>query len=199
MGKNKKKRARQERLAHQFQDSLIALASALSAGFSVENAVEEARKEMISVYGEEGMIVQELGMIVRKIRMNSTVEQAFAELAGRSGLADIRQLADVFSIAKRSGGDLVQILTRTAETLRRKVQMKEEIRTLMAGKRLEQKVMCAMPAAMLFYIRVSSPGFTDPLYEGVFGRSVMSGCLMVYGLAVFWGERIIRRTLEVGM
>lgn len=195
-GQKKMQSNRKERLARQFRDSLTSLASALSAGYSVENAVEEAKKEMISVYGREGMIVEELEFLNRKLRMNCPVEQAFADLAARSGLDEIRQLADVFAIAKRSGGDLVKILNRTAETLRSEARMKEEIRTIMAGKRLEQKIMSGMPAAMLLYVSIGNPGFTDPLYQGILGRTVMSGCLLVYGLAVFWGERIIGRTLE---
>ena len=178
-GQKKMQSGRKERLARQFRDSLTSLASALSAGYSVENAVEEAKKEMISVYGREGMIVEELEFLNRKLRMNCPVEQAFADLAARSGLDEIRQLADVFAIAKRS-----------------EARMKEEIRTIMAGKRLEQKIMSGMPAAMLLYVSIGNPGFTDPLYQGILGRTVMSGCLLVYGLAVFWGERIIGRTLE---
>lgn len=195
-GRRQRQRARQERLARQFRDSLTSLASALSAGYSVENAVEEARKEMVSVYGEGGMMVQELEYLARRLRMNDPVEQGFSDLAARSGLEEIRQLADVFLIAKRSGGDLVKILNRTAEALRSNARMKEEIGAILAGKRLEQRIMSGMPAAILLYVSVGNPGFTDPLYEGILGRAVMSGCLVTYGLAVFWGERIVNRAME---
>lgn len=195
-GRNSRREQRRRQLAVQFRESLTALCSALSAGYSAENAVAEAAREQRSLYGPEGMMVRELEFLGRKIRMNHPLEKAFGELAERSGLEEIRQLADVFSIAKRSGGDLVRILGKTAAALRVQAQLREEILTLMAGKRLEQRIMSAMPAAILLYVNLGNPGFTDPLYQGLGGRSVMTVCLILYGLAVVWGHWIVNRALE---
>ena len=79
----------------------------------------------------------------------------------------------MFAIAKRSGGDLVKILGKTAGILRIRSQLREEIITLMAGKRLEQRIMSVMPAAVLLYVNLGNPGFTDPLYQGIGGRCII--------------------------
>lgn len=198
-GRNQRREERRRQLAVQFREGLTALCAALSAGYSVENATAEAARELRSMYGEEGLMVREMELLGRKIGMNCPVEKAFGELAERSGLEDIRQLADVFAIAKRSGGDLVKILGKTAGTLRTRSQLREEILTLMAGKRLEQRIMSVMPAAVLLYVNLGNPGFTDPLYQGIGGRCIMSVCLVVYGLAVRWGSRIVNGALQEGI
>jgi tight adherence protein B len=51
--------------------------------------------------------------------------------------------------------------------------------------------MSVMPLGILGYIRPSSPDFMEPLYHNVMGYGVMSGCLAVYALCLFFGKRIV--------
>lgn len=182
---------RKERLAGQFRDGLLAAAGALSAGYAVDNAWWEAANEMAVVYGEDGEITREFRAIHRKIRMNRTSEEAVEDLAERSGIPEIRQFADVYIAARRTSGNLGPILQETADLLGRRLAVKEEIRTLAAAKRLEQNIMSVMPAAILLYVNLGNPGFTDPLYQGLAGRGIMTCCLAVYGLAIWMGRKIL--------
>lgn len=183
---------RRERLASQFRDGIISVASALTAGYAIENAWQEAAGEMAMVYGEEGEVTREFRGICRKLATNSTSEDAVKDLAERSGIAEIRQFAEVFAAAKRTSGNLAPILRDTADLLGKKLKLKEEIRTMVAAKRMEQSIMNLMPAMILIYMNVGSPGFTDPLYEGIVGRIFMTACLALYGFAVWLGGRILK-------
>ncbi len=171
------------------------LASAMSVGYSPENAFGQAQRELAGIYGEKGLLVWEFSLIRRRLAMNQTVEEALGDLASRSGIADIQEMSQVFSIAKRSGGSLPEILRATARTLEEKGQLEEEIRTMLAGRRLEQRIMCLMPAGILLYMTLANPGFLDPLYEGVAGRIVMTLALGVYGLAIWLGEKMLKVSL----
>ena len=186
---------KRERLAVQFRDGVLAVAGALTAGYSVENAWKEAAGEMKMIYGEDAEITRDLRVIGRKLSMGQTSETAVRSLAERSGVPEIGQFAEVFAAAKRSSGNLGPILRDTAESVSRRLQVQEEIRTLVSAKRLEQNIMCVMPAVILVYINLGSPGYTDPLYRGLGGRVIMRACLAVYGLAVYLGHRIL--TIEV--
>lgn len=168
-----------------------ALASAMSSGFSAENAFRQARRELTRIYGENSMLAEEFAVIGRSIGMNRPVEAGLRDLAERSGLSDVEELAEIFAIAKRSGGSLPRILRTSARTMEEKSRVREEIRTLMASKRLEQRIMCLMPAGILVYVGLASPGLLTPLYQGLTGRAIMTGCLAVYVLAVWWGEKIM--------
>ena len=183
---------KREQLASQFKDGVLSAAAAISAGYSVENAWKEAAGEMESLYGADSVIAQELHTLCRKLSSGQTSERAVQDLADRSGVPEIEQFAEVFAAARRSSGNLGLILRDTAESISRRIRVQEEIRTLVAAKRLEQNIMCLMPALMLLYINLGSPGYTDPLYQGAGGRMIMTLCLIVYGAAIYLGHRILR-------
>ena len=51
---------KRKRLYHQFRDALNSIDAAVSAGYSLENAVSEARKDLMRIYGTSGEMVLEL-------------------------------------------------------------------------------------------------------------------------------------------
>lgn len=183
---------RTQLLQRQFRDGMRALASALEAGYSVENAFGQAERELVRVYGKDGALPQEFALIRRRLSMSWTVEEALQNLAERSGIEDIRELAQVFTIAKRSGGPLPRILRRTVYMLEEKVRLREEIQTMITSKRMEFYLMVLLPPAMLAYVGLGGGEFLAPLYEGLHGRMIMSCCLALYFFAVWLGRRILR-------
>lgn len=178
-------------LASQFKEGMAALASALSAGYSVENALVVSEQELILLYGQDGLITREFAGMVQQIRTNRTVEQLLTDLAERSGLEDIQNFSEVFSVAKRSGGDLGSIMRHTADIIRDKMQVKEEIATLTASKQFEQKIMNMIPFFIVFYVDSTSPGFFTQMYGTGLGRVLMSGCLVVYLAAYVMAQKIL--------
>lgn len=182
---------RQILLAQQFKESMVILASSLSAGFAMENALAVSREELTMLYGENGMITREFTWMVQQLRMNRSVEQVLEDFAVRSGLEDVRNFSEVFSVAKRSGGDLSGIMRHTAEVIRDKMQVKEEIRTLTASRQFEQKIMNLIPFLIVFYVESSSPGFFGQMYGTGLGRMLMTGCLVVYLISFLMAQKIL--------
>ena len=178
-------------LAGQFKEAMIVLASSLSAGFSIENALGASLNELKLLYGKDGLIVNEFSYMVQQIRMNRSVEQALGDFAERSGLEDVQNFSEVFCVAKRSGGDLSGIMRHTAEVIRDKMQVKEEIRTMTASRQFEQKIMNMLPFFIVFYVELSSPGFFDQMYKTGLGRLLMSVCLAAYLVAIVLSRRIL--------
>lgn len=155
------KRRRKEALKLQFKDAILSAASGLNAGFSVENAFAAALEEMDRLYGKDSMISQELRLILAKTRMNRAFGEALGDFARRSGLEDIQSFSDVFLAARKSGGELVRIIARTAEIIAEKIRIQEDIMTATAARRMEQRIMSAIPLLIVFYIELTSPGFFD--------------------------------------
>lgn len=189
--KKRLNRRRKEKLGSQFKDAILALSSALQAGYSAENAWREAWQEMICVYGEQGLITREFEQMVRAISVNETPEQVITEFAQRCGIAEVESFAQVFCLAKRSSGDLVSIIGNTAHTISEKLRVQEEIVTLTTAKQMEETIMTFIPAGIILYLNVAFDGFMDVLYAGLPGRIVMTACLIVYGLAVVIGWRMV--------
>ena len=141
-----------EKLRGEFKDAILAVASGLNAGYSVENAFAVSLKEMEEIHGSDSMIAKEIRLILRKVRMNLTFEDALGDFAARSGLDDVKNFADVFLAARKSGGELMRIITRTAEIIGEKIRIQEEILTATASKRMEQRIMSGIPVLIVIYI-----------------------------------------------
>ncbi|PPK75511.1 tight adherence protein B [Lacrimispora xylanisolvens] len=180
-----------QQLNLEFKEGILLLSSFLSAGYSVENSVISASVELSVLYGKEGLITKEFRFIERQIHMNRSVEQAFLEFALRSGLDDVKNFAEVFSTAKRSGGELVSIISHTADVIRDKVQVRQEILTMTASKQFELKIMNLIPFFIVIYIDFTSPGFFQIMYTTGAGRILMTICMILYMIAYQTAKRIM--------
>lgn len=183
-------RQRQWKMNLEFKEGLQGIAAALSAGYSIENAIQESKKDLEVLYGKDSVLAKEFQAISAQLELNQPVEQIFDEFARRSGVEDIRNFAEVFRTARRSGGDLVAITRMTSDRIGEKIEVKREINTILAGKKMEGQIMNLVPLGMILYFWLCSPGFLDCLYTGVKGRFVMTILLIIYLLAYGLNRRI---------
>ena len=165
--------------------------AALQAGYSVENAFEHSYDDLILLYGKNEIIPKEIEVINRNLRNNHNLEEVLTDLADRTHVKDIADFAEVFRIAKRSGGDLTAILGNTAETISDRIEVRREIAVGISDKKMEQKIMDMVPFGIIFYIDATSPGFFDPLYHNLLGVALMTAMLAIYVFAFLLGEKIL--------
>ncbi len=184
-------RKAQRELSLQFKDMILSISASQKAGYSVENAVRESYKDMELLYGRESMICREILHIIRGLDNNVPLEKLLYGLGVRSHQMDMMQFADVFLIAKRNGGNMTDILRKTAETIEKKIDTDREIQLMLSAKKLEQKIMNGVPLFIIFYISATSRGFFDVLYHNLAGVLVMTVCLGVYGVAFYLSRRIV--------
>lgn len=178
-------------LCRQFKDSIQCAATSMAAGYSIENAFREAYAEMKMQYGTHALMTEELHYMTSCLSLNISLEQFLYDFANRSGLEDVRSFCEVFVFAKRSGGDFIKIIHMTAARISEKNELMETIQTEISGKRMEQKVMNAMPLFILLYVDVSFGGYLDGLYHNTLGIIVMTICLTAYLGAYLLSEKIM--------
>ena len=182
---------RKKELKNQFKDAVQAMAAALAAGYSVENAVREAQKDLRMIYGTDVDMAQELLAMQRKLDANQTLESAVRDFAERSGLAEAETFAEIFSVAKRSGGDLIGIMRNTARTIAQTVDTERQIAGVLASRRYEQRIMSLIPFVIVVYLRTGCPGFMAPVYGNLVGIGLMTACLGLYLGAWYLGKRLL--------
>ncbi len=171
--------AERRKMVTQFKDGMVAVTFSLNAGYSIENSFRESVKELVMLYGSDSQIVKCFSEIVRRIGNNENIEVALSEFAAKTQLEDIMYFSDVFSYAKRSGGDLISIIKNTAATIRDKLEVEAQIQTALSGKKMEASVMSVMPLGIMAYLRVTSPDFVEALYHNAAGAAFMSVCLVI--------------------
>lgn len=182
---------RKWKLNLEFKDGIQALSAALEAGYSAEYAMDEACKDLRRIYDESAMVIKEFHYIINQLRMNITLELALNDFAKRTGIEDIDSFSEVFGTAKRTGGDLIQVIKISSSIISDKIEVKREIKTLITAKRLEANIMKLIPLFILIYLSVSSPGFLDPLYHNLLGIIVMTVVLLCYLGAFLIIDRIV--------
>lgn len=182
---------RKEQLSLEFKETMQAVSGALMAGYSIENAFKEAQKEIHQLYGQTSYMEKELEQMNAKLALNQPLEELLMDFSNRSGLEDVESFCQVFVFAKRGGGNFVKIIKATVGQISDKLEIKREISTMIASKKLEQKIMQAVPVFILFYLDLTSPEFLQVLYQNPFGILVMTVCLLLYIAAMFLAEKIV--------
>lgn len=186
---------RKKELSKQFRELIMAVASNLQAGYCVENAFCEAYPDMIMLYGREGLIVKELHRMIQKLHNNEALEDILQDFAVRSDVEDIREFAEVFRIVRRSGGDIRNIITNTANIIGEKIQVRQDMEIVISDKKFEQRIMSILPFLMILYISLTSKGYFDSLYHNLCGVLIMTGCLIAY----YASNRLAKHILTVAI
>ena len=119
-------------------------------------------------------------------------EIEFSEVKYWKELEDILEFAEVFRFAKRSGGNFGKIIQNTIFRIGEKIETEHEIQTILAGRKMEQKVMNIVPVGLLLYLNLTSKEFLAPLYGNFFGICVMSVAFFVYLVALALSKKMIQ-------
>lgn len=178
--------------ANEFQDAAESLSVALRTGYSMENAMVEALKDLRMIYRKDSQMIYELERMIRGVKMKVPTEQVWKEFAMRIDLEEVQSFTEVFIIAKRSGGDIISVLKNTTSQLRDKTEVRREIGIIISEKQLEFRVMTLIPLGIIGYMSLGFPDFMDALYGNWIGVGMMSVCLILYGVAYEIGRRIIK-------
>ena len=178
-------------LSGQFKEMLLSVASSMKAGYAAENAFRQATKDMSLLFGNKSLIYKELVRINLGLNNNLTLEELLKDFGYRSGIEDISEFGEVFKIAKRSGGNLMEIMDNTILILEERLEVEKEIQVVISAKEMERKVMSIIPFFIIFYIQLSSPGFLDGLYRNISGIVIMTIALVLYVASFYLSEKII--------
>lgn len=182
---------RQQEFQVEFKEALQSLITAMNVGYSVENAIREAAKEMERLYGEEALITREFFYMVRQLEMNITVEQVLMEFSGRVGLEDVDSFSTAFVTIRRSGGDMIAVLKNTVDKICSRIEVKQEIRTMVAAKNMEFRLMSVIPLGIIIYMKLAFSEFVSVLYGNLLGVVIMSICLGMYMGAFYLGKTML--------
>ena len=184
-------RKRKKDLNYQFKDALTSLSVAVQAGYSAESAVSACVRDLERLYERGTDILEEFRYIESQQHISVPLEELFLDFGDRCQVEDIENFAAVFYTAKRTGGDMNKVIQKTARMLGDKIDVKKEIEATLGAKKSEQMVMSLMPAGIICYLQMTSPGFLSVLYGNPFGFIAMTVCLGIYGTAYWLGRKIV--------
>ena len=181
---------RRKDLNHQFRDMLDGLTTSLSAGKNVMDSFTSVYEDLKVQYEEGAYIHRELEIILSGMNNNFSIEDLLEDFGVRSGIDDIKSFANVFKISYRKGGNVKDIIRNTHAILSDKMEITEEIETLVASNKLEQNIMIVMPIALIAVIKMMSPEFAANFVTptGIISTTIS---IVIYIIAYFIGKAVL--------
>ncbi|NLP29736.1 MAG: hypothetical protein GX363_01255 [Clostridiales bacterium] len=178
-------------LSYQFRDLLYSLSASFATGRHMQEALIEAESGLKLIYDEKAAINRELAhMVKRMIESKESEEELLWDFAIRSNVEDIRNFVDIYSICKRTGGNMEKVIMRAIDVLLDKIDIKREINTLTAQKRMESYILTAIPFILLIFLHIVSPNYLAVMYETIEGRIIMTLALLTIVTSLFWNLKL---------
>lgn len=178
----------------QLPDTITLIANALRAGSSFLQAIEMVVREA------QPPITVEFGRVVREVNLGLAFDVALENMVRRVRSDDLELMATAITIQHQVGGNLAEILDSIAFTIRERVRIKGEIRSLTAQQRMSGYVVAGMPIGLMGLLMVLAPGFMKPMFQnppGIMGLPAGLFVLGIGGVLMFVGFIFIRRIVAI--
>ncbi len=179
----------------QLSDTLNLWVNALRSGYSVLQSMEAIATELpppVSV---------EFERVVQEVRLGLGVPQALYNMLRRVPSDDLDLVITAVNIQREVGGNLAEVLDTISFTIRERVRIKGEIRTLTAQGRLSGWIISLLPIGLALVLMVINPQYMSQLFADlppyIFG--IPCGWIVV-GVALFMmliGFLIIQKIVDI--
>lgn len=170
----------------QLPDTLQLLAGSLQAGYGFLQAIDTVAKEAAPPASTE------FSRVLAEARLGMPVEDALNSMAERVGGTDFRWVVLAINIQRQVGGNLAQLLTTVANTLREREFVRRQIKVLSAEGRLSAIILVALPFLLAGYISVVNPGYLKVMTEVTIGKIMIGGGIVLMGIGIIWMRKIIK-------
>jgi tight adherence protein B len=166
----------------QLPDALDMVTRASRAGHALTSSIQLVADEMPAPLGPE------FARVVNEARMGSDLNEALDKLCVRIPLRDVRFLATVVKIQRRSGGNLAEMLDRLADVVRERFKLLSQAHALAAQQRWSAIRIGISPVAFAVIFRLMNPHYFDPLLESPRATQLIGAGILfeIVGFFVIW-------------
>lgn len=143
----------------QLADTSALMANSLRSGYSLLQSMELVAREGAAPTSDE------FQRVVREVGLGLTPEQALANLVRRMNSDDLDLMVTAINVQHEVGGNLAQILDSISHTIRERVRIKGEIKTLTAQVGCSGNVVSVLPIALTFGLFLLNPSYMGQLFQ----------------------------------
>lgn len=173
------KKSRSKKLNSQLPEALSILANGLRAGLSFNQALMIAGKEM------DAPIAEDFNRIVHENVLGKEMEEALKDFAERTADDDVEILVTAVLIQRQVGGNLSEILDTISNTIRERVKLKGDIKTMTAQAKLSAVIIGLIPPIIFVILYVLNKEFMMPLFTTLAGNIMIIVAVTMQGIGIF--------------
>jgi tight adherence protein B len=181
---------RSRKMSEQLPDALEMMARSLRAGHALSSAFKMVATEMptpVSVEFGRAFEAQELGL---------PFERAVADMTRRApDNQDLKIFALSVIVQKETGGNLVEIIEKIADTIRQRYKFQGKLAGLTAEGRMSSYIVGALPFLTLVFLLFANRPYIMPLFTTQMGHYMIGGALFIWGLGFLWMKSMTKVTI----
>ena len=181
-----KRGRRQEKLMAQLSDAFELMSRLLHTGQSMAKAMNAVAEEFPSPIADEFAVCSE------EQNMGLPVTEAMENLAGRTGIVEMKIFATAIAVQRQAGGSLAEMLNNLASIVRDRFKIRAAVQTLTAESRVQAWALLAAAPALMAVFSVIRREYMSELYQ-------YPGYYLLIGMFVseFLGWLVIRKIIAV--
>jgi len=183
---SRKESQRRNKFLAGLPDTLQLLAGSLSAGYSLPQAVDTVVRESPDPIGTE------FSRALVEARLGVPLEDALEGVSVRMHSVDFAWVVMAIRIQREVGGNLAEVLTTVAATLRERDRLRRQIDVLSAEGKLSAWILAALPMLFIVYLAIVRPEYLRVLYTNAFGWALIIIGVTLFIGGVFWLRRAVR-------
>lgn len=163
--------SRCNRIVDQMVDGLTIMSNGIKAGLSLTQAMERV------VINMNGPLSQEFKLILNKVRLGMSVEEAMNEFGERIPRQDVQMFVTAVNILKETGGNLAETFSTIVTTVRERQKVEKKIQAMTAQGLMQGIIITLVPFILLIMFLVIDPNYVMPLFTKPLGWFFL--CLML--------------------
>lgn len=167
------------RFTDQMVDGLTIMSNGIKSGLSITQSMERVVMNMT------GPIAQEYTLVLNKIRLGMSVEEALNEMGDRVPRQDVQMFVTAVNILKETGGNLSETFSTIVMTIRERQKVEKKIQAMTAQGLMQAVIITLVPFVLLIIFLVIDPNYVKPLFStplGWIALAIMLGLQVIGGV-----------------
>ena len=169
----------------QIEPWLNAVANALKASPSLGEAIASTTTLVPSPISEE------VDVLVKEYELGTPLDRALDNLAARISSQTLSGTVLALKVARKSGGNLPEMLENAAAALRELARLEGVVRTKTAEGKAQAFVIGVIPIPMVGGIHLMDPHFFEPLASTFLGNLIVVGAAAMWATAILLARKIL--------
>jgi len=178
------KKQRLAKFNEQLEDALLSMSSALKAGFSITQALENVASE------NRYPISFEFTLLLQELRLGVQFDTALRKMADRMQSQDFELVAVAIITARQTGGELTSVLEELAGVIRERMRIMQRVRALTSQGRMQAWLIASVPFVLMFAMMRLAPDLMDAFFGSVIGVIVLLGVGAMVVCGFLWIRKI---------
>jgi tight adherence protein B len=180
------KSRRLRRFNDQLGDTINLLVNGIRAGYSMPQAMESVANDMPPPVSEE------FQRVVLEIGLGVNLETALSHMLRRVTSMDLDLMITAINVQHEVGGNLAEILDTISHTIRERVRIQGEIKTLVAQGEITGYVLSLLPFALTGILYLLNRQYMMRMFQTTCGWIMVGTVIVIVTSGFFAMKRIIQ-------